>query len=242
MATCAPTPAPPIPFYLEHSPWPAVHFLTASSLYLLLRRPLLCVLFLFLYEVIETGAFIVFSVDSDTGLTEQLADSIIGDPTMGALGIGVLWALDVSLHSEHNHCAFYWWARFLAFAAGALVSVITMFVSGSSGGDPNHVGVYVFGGVLIVGHAIAYSLPREGRWRPGYAVVPVFYGVMVATQCIIVLTTADGEGVWYRVFIAGWCFLFLAFAVSAGQRAHRCAFPVTTPCPYPSERHIQPYA
>lgn len=80
-------------FWREDSVYPFVHATLPAALYFATRHALLALLLMYVWESVE--AALALYVSGDT-FGESVADSLIGDPLVGALGIGALALLDAA--------------------------------------------------------------------------------------------------------------------------------------------------
>jgi len=80
-------------FWRENSVYPFVHSVVPAALYFATRRVALALLLMYVWETVEATLALVASRAT---FGEHAADSLIGDPLVGALGIGALALLDAA--------------------------------------------------------------------------------------------------------------------------------------------------
>lgn len=89
-------------FWRENSVYPFVHSVVPAALYVATRRVALSLLLMYVWETVEATLALVAS---RAMFGEHAADSLIGDPLVGALGIGALALLDAAYDWAPAVCA-----------------------------------------------------------------------------------------------------------------------------------------
>jgi len=141
-------------FWREDSVYPFVHAVIPAALYFATRNATLSLLLMYVWETLElTLALLV----SSSTFGESAADALIGDPLVGALGIGALALADV---------AFGWaplvrataplWLRLLASAYIAVLSLGFFFLSAQQVDSFSSPLIAAYGVAIVVIGALMY--------------------------------------------------------------------------------------
>lgn len=213
-------------FWQENSAWPVVHYAMPMLLYFALRTArvryaaLWALLLMYFFETLEA----IGAVFADFGLAESHANSLIGDPLIGALGIVTFLLLDT---------AFGWadydkppvvprLAIFLQFSTTAISTVTAnLFVTGDR--LAIRTGLLIFLFVLLTtlsafyGSFCVYYRSVESLLRVGTFMILATAQVAVALPLL-----ADGTAsVFWRVLAVGLVVLYFAGVAALARVARR---------------------
>lgn len=150
-------------FWRDNSVYPFVHAVLPAALYFATRNALLSLLLMYVWETIE--ATLALAISRQT-FGESAADSLIGDPLVGTLGIGALALLDAAYGwVDVVKRAAPLWLRLLAFAYVASVSLAFFALSAEQVERSRPLLVTAYGASIVVIGLLMYAVAlRSARF------------------------------------------------------------------------------
>ena len=199
-------------FWLETTAWSLAHYLVYAALYWASRNLLLSLLLMYVWESIELAIYLlagnryaVFVGTAGTTERESVADSLIGDPLIGGLGIAT-FALADAFVAPLPVCCAHTWQR----AAVFLLQAASLFCIDWRTRTGVRYGVAISLTAYTVIGAIAYGLDS--------ALVLLWLGVAIVQGILVFVTPAPNtnnqnalRAVWLRVWTLG---IVVAFGVA----------------------------
>ena len=208
-----------VPFYLERTGWPLVHATTPAYLYFVTRKPILSLLLIFVWEVVELLLSIPFPY-----LAEHRYDSLIGDPLIGGLSILILYSLDAIFDWQRPFCATYSpTRRTIAFFVVALLTPLLALDDNVFDGDHINGGALIFGAIVSLFTLIYFLCAPQSDDTATRRVVRL--NVLFVAGYILAMTAAVAYRSDDECSLAGSAFLRVLFIQLTALFLALLAFP-----------------
>lgn len=196
-------------FWRDNSVYPFVHAVLPAALYFATRKALLSLLLMYVWETVEALSALVVS---QTVFGEGAADSLIGDPLVGALGIGALALLDV---------AYGWaavvtattalWLRLLAFAYVAVLSLGFFVLSADDVERMRALLVALYGIGIVLIALLMYSVALR---TPGFRAPLAAWLALVGVLAIVAALPGPSSAYVRVVAVNGAAFVVALFLLA----------------------------
>lgn len=199
--TCSP---PNTVYFAEEEQFAYVHAVLPAALYIAIRRPLVAILIVYVFESFEqaAGPFVSF-------FCESAQKGLLGDPAQGAaaiLGLWIIdqvWGWDLAFRARVNG-----WLRLLMFiflAAASPFVPTAVQTETVNWGILIYYAIYIFFPLLFFNQVVFNVQPGDSEARQAGRSVILWLVLAAAWTGVALINTEDGQlgiyaSLWCRVF------------------------------------------